>query len=255
MKKDLDFSLVDRALPDPAGVPGDGLMLRSAMSSKPPATPRQRPDHGTEASLNRPPMARPYAAAGVLFFDEEDRILLVEPSYKPGWDIPGGFVEPGESPYSACVREVAEELGIAPPIGGLLAIDWAPCLNDGWLDSEMLAFVFDGGVLPASWRERIRLDMDEIINCAFVPVDEVGGLLPSPHARRVRAAAALRGVPQRSGYLEFGNQIPESVGGSVSVASLGEPDARGAGAAQVLAGPPACGAVMMSSLANEVMEA
>ncbi len=30
------------------------------------------------------PMVRPRVAAGVLFFDEHDRVLLVRPSYKPG---------------------------------------------------------------------------------------------------------------------------------------------------------------------------
>ncbi|MCM3925257.1 NUDIX hydrolase, partial [Frankia sp. AiPs1] len=155
-----------------------------------------------------PPMAQPYVAAGALFFDEDGRVMLVEPSYKPGWDIPGGFVEPGESPYSACVREVEEEIGITPPIGELLAVDWAPRPKDGWLEGEMLLFVFDGGLLPAAWRERIRLDMDELVNFAFVPVDEVDRLLPPLHARRVAAAARLRRTPHRAGYLEHGEQIP-----------------------------------------------
>lgn len=167
-----------------------------------------RADQVVQAEPARPPMARPYAAAGALFFDETGRILLVEPSYKPGWDIPGGFVEPGESPYSACVREVDEELGINPPIGGLLVVDWAPGQTGGWLDSEMLLFVFDGGLLSESWQNRIQLDMDEIINCAFVPVAEVGRLLPKPHARRVRAAANLREAPRPAGYLEIGQQVP-----------------------------------------------
>src|SRR4051794_6081139 len=42
------------------------------------------------------------------------------PTYKAYWDIPGGYVEPGETPRDACVREVYEELGIRPPIGKLL---------------------------------------------------------------------------------------------------------------------------------------
>lgn len=59
----------------------------------------------------------------------------------------------------------------------------------------MLLFVFDGGLLSVSWRERIRLDMDELVNFAFVPVDEVDRLLPPLHARRVAAAARLRRTP------------------------------------------------------------
>ena len=48
-------------------------------------------------------------AAGVLLFDDQDRVLLVDPTYKPGWEFPGGVVEPGEAPARAGMREVAEE--------------------------------------------------------------------------------------------------------------------------------------------------
>ena len=64
-----------------------------------------------------PPFAQARAAAGALFFDDSGRVLLVRPTYKPSMDIPGGYVEPGETPYEACVREVQEELGIEPAIG------------------------------------------------------------------------------------------------------------------------------------------
>jgi ADP-ribose pyrophosphatase YjhB (NUDIX family) len=47
-------------------------------------------------------------AAGALFVDEQDRVMLVRPTYKPYWDVPGGYVEKGESPLQACIREVAE---------------------------------------------------------------------------------------------------------------------------------------------------
>lgn len=88
-------------------------------------------------------MARPRVAAGVLFFDDDGHVLLVLPCYKPGWDIPGGYVEPGESPKRACARELEEELGITPAIGDLLVIDWAPHPDEG----DKLLFVYDGGVL------------------------------------------------------------------------------------------------------------
>jgi 8-oxo-dGTP diphosphatase len=59
----------------------------------------------------QPPMARPLVAAGALFTDPAGRLLMVRPTYKEFWDIPGGYVEPGESPRDACTREVREELG------------------------------------------------------------------------------------------------------------------------------------------------
>jgi 8-oxo-dGTP diphosphatase len=46
----------------------------------------------------------------VLFRDAAGRVLLVKPTYKNGWEIPGGYVDAGESPRAAAAREVKEEL-------------------------------------------------------------------------------------------------------------------------------------------------
>ena len=54
-------------------------------------------------------LARVRAAAGVLFRDEAGRVLLVRPTYKGGWEVPGGAVEADESPLAAARREVREE--------------------------------------------------------------------------------------------------------------------------------------------------
>lgn len=53
-------------------------------------------------------LARKRMAAGVLFLDSEDRVLLVEPSYKPNREILGGAVEPDESPWATAVREMGK---------------------------------------------------------------------------------------------------------------------------------------------------
>src|SRR5581483_8587882 len=67
------------------------------------------------------------AAAGLLYVDQEGRVLLVRPTYKPYWEIPGGEVEPGESPRDAARREVREELGCdVLPVGDLLVVDFLP---------------------------------------------------------------------------------------------------------------------------------
>ncbi|MGH3687928.1 MAG: NUDIX domain-containing protein, partial [Pseudonocardiaceae bacterium] len=75
--------------------------------------------------------SRPYIAAGVLFFDDAGRILLVQPTYKDHWDIPGGYVETGETPAQTAAREVQEELGMEAPVGPLLVADWAPHPDEG----------------------------------------------------------------------------------------------------------------------------
>ena len=50
-----------------------------------------------------PPWYQPTAqvAAAALFTDQLDRILLVKPTYNDAWNLPGGVVEPGESPSAA----------------------------------------------------------------------------------------------------------------------------------------------------------
>lgn len=153
--------------------------------------------------------ARPWVAAGVLFFDEGGRLLLLRPSYKAGWEIPGGYVRAGETPYRAAVREVGEELGIVPPVGSLLVVDWAPHPVEG----DKVLFVFDGGVLGREFVERIVPDPGEVSGYAFRSLAEVEQLLIPRLARRVIAAVAARAVGETV-YLEHGER-----GGSAGVAT------------------------------------
>ncbi|MFD4532230.1 NUDIX domain-containing protein [Kitasatospora sp. NPDC058397] len=144
-------------------------------------------------------VAQPRTAAGVLFFDEADRVLLVKPTYKPGWEIPGGYLQPGETPSEGAAREVKEELGITPPIGRLLVADWAPHPTEG----DKLLFVFDGGILSAEERAQINLDGVEIGDYAFHTADQIDELLIPRLARRVHAAIVARS-PAATSYLENG---------------------------------------------------
>jgi 8-oxo-dGTP diphosphatase len=54
--------------------------------------------------------------AGVLFTNAAGDPLLVEPTYKDTWEIPGGLVEAGEDPRTCAMREVREELGWDPTL-------------------------------------------------------------------------------------------------------------------------------------------
>lgn len=101
--------------------------------------------------------------AGLLIFRPDGHVFLIRRSKAvnhPGeWDLPGGGVEPGETPIQAAYREAAEEAGGIPHVahfgsfqsGGYTtfltsvteedARDWKPPLSSeaddyGWFDPE-----------------------------------------------------------------------------------------------------------------------
>ncbi|MEV7829775.1 NUDIX domain-containing protein [Streptomyces subrutilus] len=151
--------------------------------------------------VQTPEPTRETVAAGVLLFDDRDRVLLVDPTYKAGWEFPGGVVEAGEAPARAGVREVAEELGLElDRMPGLLVVDWESPQPPGYGGLRLL---FDGGPLPDGAAARLRLPGPELRAWRFVTEEEAGGLLPQHRYERLRWAlrARERGRPL---YLEAG---------------------------------------------------
>src|ERR1700689_4927909 len=106
-------------------------------------------------------------ASGALFVDR-GRILLVRKTYGNGWDIPGGYVDRGESPVAACEREIREELGLERRVRRLLVHDWAPSEADG----DKILYLFDCGPLGDD-ENLIRLDGEEISDTRWVAIADV----------------------------------------------------------------------------------
>ncbi|WP_320774261.1 NUDIX hydrolase [Streptomyces sp. CRN 30] len=140
-------------------------------------------------------------AAGVLLFDEQERVLLVDPTYKAGWEFPGGVVEPGEAPARAGMREVTEETGVVlSDVPSLLVVDWEPPAPPGYGGLRLL---FDGGRLDSATAGRLLLPGPELRGWRFVTEEEAAGLLPPVRYERLRWAlrARRRGAAL---YLEAG---------------------------------------------------
>ncbi|WP_306319658.1 MULTISPECIES: NUDIX domain-containing protein [unclassified Streptomyces] len=140
-------------------------------------------------------------AAGVLLFDDEDRVLLVDPTYKPGWEFPGGVVEAGEAPARAGVREVEEETGIRlDDVPRLLVVDWESPMPPGYGGLRLL---FDGGRLAGARASEVLLPGPELRAWRFVTESEAAVMLPPVRFERLRWAlrARERGAAH---YLEAG---------------------------------------------------
>ncbi|BCB81607.1 hypothetical protein GCM10022251_16440 [Phytohabitans flavus] len=144
-------------------------------------------------------MATPRVAAAALFFDQAGHVMLVHPTYKDYWDLPGGIVEPGESPMAACAREVSEEIGLTVPIGGLLVVDWAPAEREG----DKMVFLFDGGELSEEDRARIAFVDGELDEWRFVAAEDLDQYTITRLVRRIRTGIGAR-ARGRAAYCEYG---------------------------------------------------
>ncbi|MEU8433126.1 NUDIX domain-containing protein [Streptomyces sp. NPDC029216] len=155
--------------------------------------------------VQTPEPTRETVAAGVLLFDDRDRVLLVDPTYKPGWEFPGGVVEAGEAPGRAGVREVAEELGLTlDRVPELLVVDWEPPRSPAYGGLRLL---FDGGPLSEAETARLRLPGPELRAWRFVTEREAEGMLPPQRYARLRWALRAR-ERGRALYLEAGRPTP-----------------------------------------------
>ena len=141
-------------------------------------------------------------SAGALIFDATGRLLILKPTYKTGWTIPGGVMEAdGETPWDACRREVREECGIYVRGGRLACTDFRPARPGR---PGGIRYLFDCGPADAAALAAITLQPQEIAECRLAPLDKALTLLRPPIRRRVQAATRRR----RFVYLENGRPVP-----------------------------------------------
>jgi 8-oxo-dGTP diphosphatase len=91
---------------------------------------------------------------GAVIRDDAGRLLMILRGHDPGkglWSIPGGRIEPGETPEQAVVREVREETGLDVSCGPLLGSAELPGLDGAIVDiQDYLAFPDPGSVEAAA---------------------------------------------------------------------------------------------------------
>jgi 8-oxo-dGTP diphosphatase len=142
------------------------------------------------------------ASAGAMIFDRRGRLLILKPTYKSGWTIPGGVMEAdGETPWEACRREVREECGLEVRTGRLACVDFRrprPGRPGG------MRFLFDCGALDDTSLGAVVLQAEEISEHRLAALPAALALLRKPIRRRVKAATSARALV----YLEQGRPVP-----------------------------------------------
>jgi 8-oxo-dGTP diphosphatase len=139
-------------------------------------------------------------AAAALIRDEGNRILILEQAYAPGWTLPGGLVEPGESPREACEREVHEEIGLVVSATHLICVDWCR-RSDG---EPIVGFLFDGGRVTTHQVSQLTCRTGEIKSAEFVAAEVAGSRLSTRLGRRLVAVVQAAGPYLEDGKPPFG---------------------------------------------------
>lgn len=159
--------------------------------------------------MNRIPEAEFYKnvpkkriSSGAVILNANEEVLIVKPSYKDHWSIPGGIVEKDESPLNGCVREVREEIGIAMKENRLLCVDY---VIDSVVRGDILHFIFFGGKLDDGEISSIRVDGEEILEYRFLPAQEAVPLLSAWLGNRLAACLEALGKG-KTDYLEYGKR-------------------------------------------------
>ena len=138
--------------------------------------------------------------AHALVTDEAGRVLLCETSFKADFELPGGIVEPGESPRLACEREMVEEMGASPGVGDVLVVDWLRPYQ-GWEDA--IELVFASPVVAEADKARFVPDGVEILALHWLDPADLDTVMTPFGADRARSAVAAL-ASARTTYTEGG---------------------------------------------------
>ncbi len=132
------------------------------------------------------------AGAFVFFFNAQEHILLCKRCDKDLWNLPGGQVEVGESPWDAALREVKEEIGVTAEIEHLVGVYHKP-------KTDEVVFQFVGKI-----RNGTPSTSDEVAEIRYFSTDSLPQNTAPLQVERIRQYVADPLV------VRFSTQIPRT---------------------------------------------
>jgi len=123
------------------------------------------------------------AAVAALVGDEKGKLMLVTRGIEPNYgklDLPGGFVDPGETAENAVQRELFEELGMK-----IKSLDYVSSAANEYIFSEYSVFTTDLAfkVIPVTVSG--LKPMDDILDFKFYTEEEINyAEIPAPSIKK-----------------------------------------------------------------------
>lgn len=193
--------------------------------------PRARPAQPLRYAAYMTGLRHYRMGAGVVIRGEGGRVLLVEPTYKENWEIPGGVVEADEAPWATAEREVREELGLELRVHQPLLIDhlttdvqldegMASLLASGRLTEDEAAvlraeralsavmWIFDGGTLTEQEVATLRLPDEELRSVRLCTLEKARERVNAGMLRRL--SLALEAAQSGTGPVLCSDGLPRA---------------------------------------------
>jgi 8-oxo-dGTP pyrophosphatase MutT (NUDIX family) len=118
-------------------------------------------------------------------------LLILKPSYKEGWNLPGGVTDKFESPYQTVIRECKEETNLDIQIKELVLIDYIQETIDGH-NFDHVEFYFTA--IAKSFTD-IKIDNEEVIDYKFVDTTQAKEFLSENYYNRLQAVLRAKSYP------------------------------------------------------------
>src|SRR3990167_10187310 len=120
------------------------------------------------------------SVAGIIFNANRTQVLLIKRRDVPVWVLPGGGIEPNETPENAVIREILEETGLTVKVSRLVG-SYTP-INRLAKRTLLFECTLIKGSLTLS---------NETRDISYFPLDQLPSLIPPPYKEWIYDARTI----------------------------------------------------------------